>query len=437
MKQLVIPVAKVLGVASRLRGGSGSAVPGLFLEKVAPGLIAKEFKGLDHGTIMVTGTNGKTTTTKLIADALEAQGLRVLTNKTGSNFTRGILSMLVSESSFFGRLHYDIAVLEIDEAYSPRLAADIRPEVLVALNVHRDQLDRYGEIDKTAAMIGQAMTHANMVVVNANDPLLLDQAETYAKDVVTFGVSADLLAELPTDDQIHSGEEQLDDLAEVLEQAAEIEADYQVVRYGNSADGWYYHMMASGVEYEGQLHIEGIHNVVNAVAAVAAVADVTGLERLHYIVDSLASSRPAFGRGEQLQVGETGFLFGLVKNPAGYNHNLSTMLQADVDGLLLACNDDYADGRDVSWYWDVHFENYVDQMIGRQIVITGVRAFDMAVRLRPVVEQNILVIQDPAEALQHMINEGLKKVVVLPTYTAMLELRDELSKLTTVRRMHE
>ena len=433
MKQILIPVAKILGWASRLKGGSGSAAPGLFLEKVAPGLIKTEFASLDKGAVMVTGTNGKTTTTKLIVDALRAQGLRVLTNKTGSNFTRGILSMLVSESSFFGTLPYDIAVLEVDEAYTPNLAKQIRPEVLVALNVHRDQLDRYGEIDKTAAVIGQAMSYAKMVVVNANDPLLLDQSSVNANDVVTFGVIEDLLHELPSDDQLHeSGDDEEGKLR------GGVKADYLVTKYGNTAEGWFYHLMVSEVEYEGQLQIDGIHNVVNAAAAVAATVDVLGLEQAHQIIDSLAGSTPAFGRGELVRVGDSCFKIGLVKNPAGFNHNLNTMLDSSVNAILLACNDDYADGRDVSWYWDVHFERFVSQFTGRNVVITGVRAYDMAVRLRPLLEQNILVLPDVEEAVRSVLDsEQSTNVAVFPTYTAMLELREVFSNYTTVKRMHE
>jgi UDP-N-acetylmuramoylalanine-D-glutamate ligase len=166
-------LGKTIRSLARLRGG-GSALPGLVVEKIQPTFLHDSLDQLGHGVILVTGTNGKTTTTKMIAELFQAQGLRVLTNKTGSNFTRGIVAMIVEQMELDGTLPFDIAVLELDEAYAKKFVEKVRPHYVVALNVMRDQLDRFGEIDATARLLRPVMEAAtDGLIVNRDDPLLV------------------------------------------------------------------------------------------------------------------------------------------------------------------------------------------------------------------------------------------------------------------------
>ena len=178
---LTTVLGKTVRQVARLRGG-GSALPGLFVEKIDPDFVARTLKHLPRGIAIISGTNGKTTTTKMVVELLRGQGLNVFTNRTGSNFTRGVAAALLSEVDIYGNLDADIAVLELDEAYAVHFVHAISPNYCLLLNVMRDQLDRFGEIDATAKLLHTVAAHAtNGVVVNRDDPRLGSRA--FAIDV--------------------------------------------------------------------------------------------------------------------------------------------------------------------------------------------------------------------------------------------------------------
>ena len=152
MHSLTIIIGKVVQKIARLKGGSGSALPGLIAEKIDKSFLSSSLAKLPGGVILVSGTNGKTTTTKIISDLLEAQGQKVLSNNSGSNFTRGVVSLVVNKSTIGGKLPYDIAVLEQDEAHAVLFTKQVKPRGVVLLNVMRDQMDRFGEIEKSACL---------------------------------------------------------------------------------------------------------------------------------------------------------------------------------------------------------------------------------------------------------------------------------------------
>ena len=202
-------IGKAVRQVARLRGG-GSALPGLVIEKLDPGFLSRVLGRLPYGVVAVSGTNGKTTTTKMVVELLEARGLRVFTNRTGSNFSRGVVAAAIQESDLRGRLDADIAVLELDEAHAMYLIDRVAPRFTLLLNVLRDQLDRFGEIDTTAKLlqrIADATTEG--LVVNREDRLIaaigeLTRARTGAHvDVREFGLSDALLAMFPSDDDFH------------------------------------------------------------------------------------------------------------------------------------------------------------------------------------------------------------------------------------------
>ncbi len=165
----VIIMGKAVRYAARLRGG-GSALPGLFVEKISPDFIPSTLKQLPHGVVVISGTNGKTTTTKMVVALLESQGLKVFTNRTGSNFVRGVAAALLGDIDMKGKLDADIAVLELDEAHAVKFVELIPPRYSLLLNVMRDQLDRFGEIDATARMLEKiADATTETVVINRHD----------------------------------------------------------------------------------------------------------------------------------------------------------------------------------------------------------------------------------------------------------------------------
>ena len=174
-------VGKTVRTLARARGG-GSALPGLFVEKIDPDFISRTLAQLPKGVVLISGTNGKTTTTKMVVELLEGQGLRVFTNRTGSNFTRGVAAALLGEVSIRGTLDADIAVLELDEAYATHFVKAIKPQYSLLLNVMRDQLDRFGEIDTTAKLLHIVATHTTeSVIINGDDPRLSSKA--FSKDI--------------------------------------------------------------------------------------------------------------------------------------------------------------------------------------------------------------------------------------------------------------
>ncbi len=207
MRKIVAVVGgKVALFATRLRGG-GSAFPGLVAEKLDPNFLTKVLSSLPYGVVLISGTNGKTTTTKMVADLLRGQGLRVFTNPTGSNFTRGVAASLLAELGLAGRLKADVAVLELDEAHAVHFVRKVAPRYSLLLNVMRDQLDRFGEIDNTARLLESIVrATTDTVVLNREDPLISALA-AYAGDaqVQYFGLSDELVERFPSDDVLYGG----------------------------------------------------------------------------------------------------------------------------------------------------------------------------------------------------------------------------------------
>ena len=201
-------VGKAVRALAQVRGG-GSALPGLFVETIDPDFIRRTLSGLSHGIVLISGTNGKTTTTKMVVELLEGQGMRVFTNRTGSNFTRGVAAALLGAVDAHGKLEADIAVLELDEAYAVHFVKTIRPSYCLLLNVMRDQLDRFGEIDATAQLLKTVAEHTTRgVVINRDDPRLSSQdfLKTIAAPIACYGVAPSLRGLLTSDDAMRSPE---------------------------------------------------------------------------------------------------------------------------------------------------------------------------------------------------------------------------------------
>ena len=427
---VAVTAGKAVRIVSRLRGG-GSALPGLVCEKIDPGVLRHTLGQLEYGVVVVSGTNGKTTTTKMLVALLRAHGLTVFTNPTGSNFTRGVISSMLGEVGVSGRLDAQIAVLELDEAHALHFAAQVPPTHALLLNVARDQLDRFAEIDYTARLLTTlAQASTTSVVLNADDSYVARIASAVQPDVHVgwFGLDASILDRLPelVEADVRFPDEQarpeLGSEDGLLLPAPEGEAFS--VRFGDGQD-------------VGPLTLRqrGLAAMINATAATTMARGLLGPRfSTDTVAQALARVNPPFGRGEVIDAGGTPLELVLVKNPAGFTVALGTY-GADPVPTMIAINDNYADGQDVSWLYDVSF----DSLRERGVVLTsGVRAWDMALRLRYDGVEVGQVEQDLDVALESFLDAHMQEPKrIFCTYTAMMHLRRRLAERYDLARFGE
>lgn len=418
-QSLTILLGKAVRYAARLRGG-GSALPGLFVERISPTFVPDTLRQLEHGVIIVSGTNGKTTTTKMVVALLESQGLKVFTNRTGSNFIRGVAAALLGDIDMRGRLDADIAVLELDEAHAVKFVKIIPPRYTLLLNVMRDQLDRFGEIDSTAKMLEKiARATTDSVVLNREDSRIntIANALPPSTKVYYFGLTDNLLGQFPSDDELHT---------DTKSQKVPKRPNATVLLKDFNEKGAAFTI--AGKDFVTPLKLKGVYNIYNAAAALALVRIIVPKASVSSLLGALSTVTPAFGRGEVITVGGQPLELVLVKNPSGFRLGLESY-SPEGYASLIAINDNYADGRDMSWLWDVDFTSLADH----SVYITGIRAYDMALRMQydevaiEKVETNI------ENALRDFISiHANEPKRIYCTYTAMLALRKELSKITRV-----
>ena len=428
--RLTVALGRTARLAARVRGGGsgGTAFPGLVMERTDPGFLARTLNRLPRGVVVVSGTNGKTTTTKMVVQLLREQGLKVFTNRTGSNFVRGVLASLLTEVDAAGNLDADIAVLELDEAHAVHFVAQVRPRACLLLNVMRDQLDRFGEIDYTASLLHSiAKATSDVVVLNGDDPRLAAPAflEGVTARVVSFGAGEELRSLFLSDDDLRTGLASPRDRGEGPGPRVTLEA----------INGQRATVRVDGASHEVDFAIPGVHNLLNACAALGVVLEVLGEDAdLPGLLATLGTVQAAFGRGEVLTLDGRPVQLSLVKNPAGFRMGLLSAASQAQDGevVVVAINDEYADGRDMSWLWDVDFTALRANGVA---VVTGVRAWDMALRLRYDDVEVTDVEPDLRKAVALMrraATDADRPMRIFTTYTAMLALRSILGEMTDV-----
>jgi UDP-N-acetylmuramyl tripeptide synthase len=441
-----VALSRAIGAASRASGrGGGTTLPGRVLLRLEPEAIARLGARLDRGTTIVSATNGKTTTAGMIAGILAADGRRPVHNRAGSNMTWGVATALLEQRGREG-------LFEVDEAWLPRVADQLDPGLIVLGNLFRDQLDRYGEMEALAeewARTVAARAGRTRFVLNADDPLIADLGRDPAgarrEGVVYFGIEdpAQALPELQHAFDAkhcrrcgrpyayerafvghlghyscpHCGAER--PRPEVAATAIEL----------RGMDGSRTRVRTPDGELQLDLPLPGLYNVYNALAALAAGLRLgVAPER---VATALAEMRAAFGRVETIPVGDVPVSILLVKNPAGANEVLRTLLLESREGggidLWAALNDRTADGRDVSWIWDADFELLAGAV--RRVVCSGTRAPEMALRLKYAgwPEEAIEVVPGIAASLDSAVEGAQGRLFALPTYTALLELRKLLA----------
>jgi UDP-N-acetylmuramyl tripeptide synthase len=479
---LAIAGARATSLAARLtRRGGGTAAPGLIAERIDPAALGKLGAAIRDGVLVVAGTNGKTTTAHMVATILDQAGRRVVHNRSGSNLVRGALAALAAQSSLTGQPRGDVGVIEADEAALPAIVAALRPRYILLNNLFRDQLDRYGELDTIARLWREAVNRLDAgttLLVNADDPMLVGVVRDLPPErIIFFGLALGANAadrRLRLDHLPHAA-----DAAHCTRCGARLA--YHALYLSHLGD-WYcpacgnarppLTVVARDIRLEGvkaltlevgsgklevgndlakssfplppspvsfHLPLPGLYNAYNALAATAAALAVgvgTG-----EIVAALGSFQAAFGRIERVPFEGREIILALVKNPTGFNEVLRMLVGGETSGVttptLLAINDLDADGRDVSWLWDVDFEVLAEG--DAPLHTAGIRGPDMAVRLKYAGVAPERIFPHPPDDVRSAILDFVRAapagatLYILPTYTAMLEIRRILADLGAVR----
>lgn len=406
---LAVVAGRAAGAISRrLHLGGGTSVVGIVAQRIYPKIIEHMAAQLEHGNVIVTGTNGKTTTSGFIAAILRNSGLRVWHNREGSNLMRGVASLFVIRAKPNGQLRRSgkraISILEIDEATIPQIVNALEPRVAVFHNLFRDQLDRYGEVDSIISRWRQAISQmpaSTTLVLNADDPSIANLGTGFSGKVLYYGIddpSLDLQRQRGDSEHYqvsdartcpNCGHEYTYDLRFYSHighyrctncDLRRPQPDIRVIKV--HLDGFDRHRIT--IEYATQQHelivpLPGLYNIYNALAAITAAQAVNA--DWPSITTGIEQSKPAFGRGELIQAGEKTICLLLAKNPTGFNEVLRTLFSEGLTRhILFILNDNIADGQDVSWIWDVDFERAAGQT--QTLVISGTRALDLAIRLK-------------------------------------------------------
>ena len=447
--------AKATRAALRVTGRGATTLPGLVALALDPAVAGHLAARLPKGVVLVTGTNGKTTTSRMLADVVRLAGWHPVHNRAGSNLARGIAAALVADATWIGEPRADGAIFEVDEATIVAVARLVRPRVVVVTNLFRDQLDRYGELDTVARRMRDAaalLPPDATLVLNADDPIVNLVGDTFAGRLVRFGID---------DERVHGALAQnVSDLTHCPRCRARLHYDRVVLghvgdyrcpncgfarprpdigatRLDTDAAGTRL-MLGAGEGAAVRVPVPGVYNAYNALAAIAA-AHALGIAA-ETAARAIASYRPAFGRLETVEAEGRRLRLVLVKNPAGFNAAATTLLTGDASvRLLTALNDLDADGRDVSWIWDADFEALAPRV--EWAVVTGLRSRDLALRLKyaGLALERMSVVDGWDDAIRDVLQRSRPgdEITVLSTYTATLALRRTLSKMGYAKQFWE
>ena len=440
-------IGKIVKFLTRfLKIGGGTAAPGLASISLDKNFIQKTVKACKISSIVITGTNGKTTTSRMLNTILEKASIQTIHNRAGSNLLRGVASTLIEKANLAGTIQQQLAIWETDEAAMPEVIIQTKPKILIITNLFRDQLDRFGEIDKLRNIWGQAIKNFDekeTLVLNADDPQIAFLPNNPRAKIFYFGLNDESFGSknLPkiTDARFcpncgkplnyktvyvyHMGD-YFCPKCSLRRPKLKVFVKKILKLQPESAK---FELSTPEGEIEIKLTVGGLYNIYNALAA-ATCAVSLGID-LTNIKSGLEGFRAAFGRVEKFIINDKKISLYLVKNPAGFNEVIKTLFGDTTKwDVLIAINDKIADGKDVSWLWDVDFENLSGKT--RKVFVTGIRAQDMALRLKyaQIKEMDNFVDDNIEKALKTAINSASSQLLILPTYTAMLEIRKILNK---------
>ena len=441
---LAICLCRLLRGFSRLVHRGGTAMPGQWALRVCPNLLSILARGVK--TVAITGTNGKTTTARMIEEGFARQEKNYFANRSGANLLSGITTEFVMNSTLFGKCKKEYAVIECDEAAAVKVFPQLKPQVVIVLNLFRDQLDRYGEVTHTLSNIRTALSSLPEPItlcLNADCSLTASLADDLDHKARFFGIDKGA---------VPSGKKsELSDASHCIRCKTEYEYDY--ITYGHlggfrcpkcgyrraeadyavtdaaqqRADGSSIVIRADGKRYLAEVNLPALYNIYNAIAAIAAMTEM-GITT-EAAISAVASFKCGFGRMENFALGKGGAKVMLAKNPAGFNQLLSFLQNIPDKFVLVLClNDRGADGTDISWIWDANFEELCN-LAGtlEKVIVSGDRAADMAVRVKYAgVDPRFVTIEHDYERLVKELETEERPIYMIPTYTAMLELRETL-----------
>jgi lipid II isoglutaminyl synthase (glutamine-hydrolysing) len=446
--KLAVVAGKLASQAIRMMGfGLGSNLPGKICRRIDAGVLAQLAVQSRKGVLAVSGTNGKSTTSGLLASILGRSGMKLVHNRQGANLATGITACVVNSASWSGRLDADYCLFEIDEAALPVVAAELRINHVLVTNLFRDQLDRFGELDTTARLITRGILANNSAsVLNADDPNVAQMVPECRR--LFYGIES-LAAGEPAGEQAQAAAGVEGNTSE-LSYCAGCGAEYiYALRfYGQlghyrcpacgkqrprpdvhaekvhvSATGSHFWLVHKNTSLEIDLSLPGMFNVYNALAAAALSFDL-GIDPAS-IKEGLSRYSTLFGRSEKITLNGKQILIQLIKNPAGASQAVQSAASDPSGKYLIAINDNYADGRDVSWLWDAEFE-HLSASAG-PFVVSGQRCHDMAVRLKYAGVDSAAITVEPS--LSAALDRGLALcsagdiLWLMPTYTCLLGLQ--------------
>lgn len=453
---LAVISAKVAAFISQRFGWKGSSLPGVVARKIYKGTLKDLAGQARQGIIMVTGTNGKTTTNNMIANIVKSGGFRVVINQEGANLITGVTAAFIKYADMFGRMNYDYALLEVDEASFPRVVKEVKPNIVVVNNFFRDQLDRYGELDKTVHLVRDSLKGLSGVhlVLNTDDPLVAQMQQVTGHSASFFGLAPNQRPETGAKQTRESRFCPLcgDELQYESYQYSQL-GSYSCMECGFKRQKP--QVEAANIESlsaslrcnvfypEGKTQIvintQGFYNIYNALAAFS-VGILLGIE-LEKIIQGLEEYKPAIGRMETFNYNGKPAFLNLVKNPTGFNEGINTLLSINgTKNVFIAINDNDADGRDISWLWDVDFELLgVAHKDIERFICSGLRGQEMALRLKyaGVPIDKIKIINSMEEAIKEALEGLSENTYLFSTYTALWPAQKILLSMAGKEDLHD
>ncbi|MCR4717064.1 MAG: MurT ligase domain-containing protein [Lachnospiraceae bacterium] len=443
-KTLAILLSKIINRISILLGKQGVTFCGKLALKLCPDILRDLSSQVREGIFVTCGTNGKTTTNNMLNSFLKSEGKKTVCNMTGSNMLNGVVAAFVLSASLGGKLDADYAVIEIDEASTLRVFPHFKPDYMLLTNLFRDQLDRYGEIDITIDILLRALELCPdcKIIANADDVLCASLAKKSGHDFITFGINEPCKANPASTSEIREGAfcqfcgERLDYDFYHFSQLGSYhcpKCGYKrpLINY-NATDislknGLSFKVVGSdNNERALSSNYRGFYNIYNILAAFSAASE-TGLE-LKNIDAILKSFKPENGRMESFKIGECNVLLNLAKNPAGFNQNISAVMEDDSPkDLVVVINDNAQDGKDISWLWDVDFERFSGANV-KSIIVSGLRAYDMELRFKysDIKAKAVINIED---GIKELLTGHTNNLYVLVNYTALYNTRKWLKSM--------
>lgn len=443
-KRLAILLSKMANYICLKLGRQGVTWAGKIAITIYPDIL-KELASEVRQKIYVTcGTNGKTTTNNMLCAFLRSENQKVICNSTGSNMLNGVISAFVLAADYKGHIDADYACIEVDEASTLRVFPHFTPDYMILTNLFRDQLDRYGEIDITMDLLKQAIAMAPTckLIVNADDVLSSSLASSTGQETITYGITNPCKDNPSSSTEIREGR---------FCQFCGEKLEYDFYHFSQLGS---YHCPGCGftrprIDYDGidiSLHqgltftildnrqqktplfsnYRGFYNIYNILAAYAGThAEGFTLQNIAPILEDF---KPENGRMEHFHIQNTDILLNLAKNPAGFNQNISAVMEDNQKkNLIVVINDNAQDGHDISWLWDVDFERFANANVNR-IIVSGLRAYDMELRFKysDIACEAMLSVE---AAIQSMLQDELSNLYILVNYTALFGTRKRLKQL--------